>query len=521
MKDTLYTKDYETFTVGGITLKGSTTVKHALPGDIVEVDNGMVKKIIIRSTHTGLIGTLEVSSKSKYGYTSRSVPIYLFIPWNESYPPFYVGSSYKVINPGKNVIAKVDFESWNDLSNCPRGICREIIGVCGDVKAEEEALILHTHPVKWKGAYDLVPRVPLSQGGSHLSANTFHVDPAGCKDIDDAISIWMNGPVLECRIHIADVASLLSNNTALWTAERLGETLYVDGQIVSPMFPTDVQDACSLTPGMERSTLTLALSFNVPTKSIVKKWWIQQDIIVKKSYTYYTIMNTIDGDLLQMITSGITSRTVTDPHEWIAELMLFYNKEAAKILQQFGSGILRRHSEPDYELLSNLEKQSIAPVFLAFKAGEYCDATASDTSHWGIKENAYCHATSPIRRWVDCINQSILIKSLFIPEFVVPKYDIVAVNLKSNQTKMFERDLFFMKMLLENPSQKVKGSVITAGPQKAKVWVPEWNRCVSLYEFMDVGDKIQLSVYMNPSRRNWKRRLVLEVLDEIKIEDDC
>jgi hypothetical protein len=201
--------------------------------------------------------------------------------------------------------------------------------------------------------------------------------------------------------------------------------------------------------------------------------------------------------------------------------MLLYNKEAAKILQQFGSGILRRHSEPDYELLSNLEKQSIAPVFLAFKAGEYCDATASNTSHWGIKENAYCHATSPIRRWVDCINQSILIKSLFIPEFVVPKYDIVAVNLKSNQTKMFERDLFFMKMLLENPSQKVKGSVITAGPQKAKVWIPEWNRCVSLYEFMDVGDKIQLSVYMNPSRRNWKRRLVLEVVDEIKIEDEC
>jgi len=513
MRGIINTKDYETFTVDNIQFVGAASARHALPNDTVEFEDGCVTNIVLRANHTNLVGTLEISGKTKYGYTSRNVPIYLFIPWNEAYPPFYVGSSHT--DKSKNLIALIDFESWAANANCPRGNCKQIIGTCGTLEAEETGLKYHTHGVKWKRGLELMPRIPFLQGGAFLDTDTFHVDPEGCRDIDDAISIWVHNSYIEVRIHIADVASLLSNNSILWCAEWLGETLYKNGAIESPLFPKDVQEDCSLTPGSIKHTLTLAFTWCLERECIVKKWWLQQDIIVKKSYTYDTIEQSSWAALLKQIASGLAKREVTDSHEWIAELMLFYNKEAAKVVQGAQKGILRRHSEPDRELLTRLEQEGIAPSFLAFKAGEYCDSTDLNTTHWGLKESAYCHATSPIRRWVDCINQSIIIQTLFIPEFVVPPYVISSVNQRSRLIKAFERDLFFVKVLLSNTGKKVIGHVILAGPKKAKVWVPEWDRCVSIYEYLTAGATIEISVYMNPSNRNWKRRLILEVEEAV------
>lgn len=513
MKGILKTKDYETFSVVESQFVGAQKAATGLHGDFVEMnaDGNSISKVILRAQHKGLVGTLEIAGKTKYGFTSRNVPIYLFIPWNESYPPFYVGSSH--LDRTSNLIVIVDFESWISTANCPRGVLRRILGASGNLEAEETGLKFHTHPTMWTKNMDILPRVPFLQGGSFLDVDTFHVDPEGCVDIDDAISLWVNGPTIELRIHIADVASMLSNNPALWNAERLGETLYKNGAIVSPLFPKHVQEACSLLVGALRPTLTLAITWSTKSKSILKKWWIQQDIIVKKSYTYDTIINSSISPLLKRVVSGLAGRDVTDSHEWISELMLFYNKEAANIVFQSQTGILRRHSEPDLELLTSLEKEGINPKYLAYKAGTYCDSTATDTAHWGLKETIYCHASSPIRRWVDCINQGIIIKSLFIPEFIVPPYDIDSINTQQRYVKAFERDIFFMKMLLTSSTKRVAGNVILAGPQKAKVWIPEWNRCVSIYEYMEAGTSIEISVYVDVSKRNWKRRLILEVLE--------
>jgi exoribonuclease R len=514
MKGILKTKDYESFQVGEHTFSGAHRAGKALVGDYVEMadeSEGRVSKILLRASHSSIVGTLEIAGKTKYGYTSRNVPIYLFVPWNEAYPPFYVGSSHA--DKSINVIATVDFESWHSNANCPRGNLRKILGVSGNLEAEEAALKLYTHPVAWKKGLEIQPRIPFLQGGSILDTDTFHVDPEGCVDIDDAISVWPNGSTIELRIHIADVASLLSNNQALWTAERLGETLYKDGAIVSPLFPNYVQDACSLTPYNTRPTLTLGITWCTESKSMIKKWWIQQDIIVKDSYTYDTFYLCPKAPLLYNVVSGLVGRNVNDSHTLIEQLMLLYNKEAANVIYQARSGILRCHSQPDNELLANLEKGGISPLYLAYKAGSYCDSTASDTSHWGLKEAVYCHASSPIRRWVDCINQGTIIKSLFVPEIVVPPYNIDSINAQQRLVKSFERDLFFMKMLLASTTKRVEGHVILAGPQKAKIWVPEWNSCVSLYEYMNVGDHVELSVHMDVSKKNWKRRLILEVLE--------
>jgi exoribonuclease R len=510
IQGTLRTKDYKTFNLNGLVISGAKNVKGALVGDSVEIstESKTVNRIIKRTHHASIVGTLELASSSRYGFTSRGIPIYLFVPWNEAYPPFYVGSSYA--DRSTNVVALVDLEDWAVGANCPRGLCRRVIGKCGELSVEMEALIIHTHPVKWKGQLQLMAPIPFSQGGSYLDTRTFHIDPSGCRDIDDAISMWIHDSVVEVRIHIADVASLLASNPILWSSERLGETLYKDGAVVSGLFPTDVESSCSLLPGKQRKTLTLAFVWDMTTCAISNLRWLQQEIIVKESYTYETIVNSEWATLLKTVTSGLAGRDVSDPHEWVSELMLFYNKTAAAVLKRASKGILRRHSEPDQTLLTSLEMEGFAPKFLAFKAGEYVEATDPNTLHWGLQEAVYCHATSPIRRWVDCINQGTLINTLFVPEFVVPPFTIDLVNAQAKRVKAFERDNFFVQMLLSNPMKTVKGNVISNGT-KTKVWVPEWNRCVSLIEYIQVGSRLTLSVYANPTHRNWKRRLILEV----------
>ena len=509
--DILKTKDYETFYVGSKQIIGASKVSKALVGDTVEIVDDRVSNILERANHTHLVGTLEISGKTKYGYTSRNVPIYLFIPYNEAYPPFYVGSSHS--DRSVNLIAVVDFDSWPTEANCPRGVCRRILGACGNLEAEIDGLKRHTHSLRWKRIYELMPRTPFFQGGSSLlDKETFHVDPEGCVDIDDAITIWVNCKEIEVRIHIADVASLLTNNNFLWSASYIGETLYDDGRIVSPLFPVEVQQACSLSPEEVRPTLTLAFTWCLETQSVIRKRWIQQDIIVQHSHTYESIVETKWAQLLETVTSGLASKPITDPHDWIAELMIFYNKEAAKVIQGAHKGILRKHSAPDKELLSALELSGIEP-FLAYKAGAYCDSTDIDVSHWGLNSMAYCHATSPIRRWVDCINQAVLIQTLFIPEFSVPPYDIDLINAQSKLCKAYERDNFFLKMLLSKSKTTVSGQVVLAGPQKAKIWIPAWKRCVSIYEYRMPNETVKLSFYVNPSKRNWKRKIVLEILE--------
>ena len=506
----LRTKDYKTFSVNDVIINGAKNVSRALVGDCVEInsESKTVNRIIKRTYHASIVGTLELASSSRYGFTSRGIPIYLFVPWNEAYPPFYVGSSYA--ERSTHVVALVDLEDWAVGANCPRGLCRRVIGKCGDLSVEMEALVIHTHPVKWKGQLQLEPRIPFNEGGSYLDTRTFHIDPPGCRDIDDAISMWIHDSVVEVRIHIADVASLLASNPVLWSSERLGETLYKDGAVVSGLFPVDVESSCSLLPGKLRKTLTLAFVWDMSTSVVQNLRWLQQEIVVKESYTYETIVKSEWATLLKMVTSGLACRDVSDPHEWVSELMLFYNKTAAAVLKRASKGILRRHSEPDQTLLASLELEGLSPKFLAFKAGEYVEATDANTLHWGLQEAVYCHASSPIRRWVDCINQATLIRALFIPEIAVPPYTIYLINAQAKRVKAVERDNFFVQMLLSNPMQSVKGHVISNG-DKTKVWVPEWNRCVSLVQYIPAGSRITLSVYANPAHRNWKRRLILEV----------
>ncbi|MFL5892544.1 MAG: RNB domain-containing ribonuclease [Solirubrobacterales bacterium] len=86
---------------------------------------------------------------------------------------------------------------------------------------------------------------------------TFTVDPATARDFDDAVSTAPEGDGIRLWIHIADVSAHVRPGTRLDSeALRRGTSTYVPGS-VEPMLPRVLSDeACSLSPGVERLAVT-------------------------------------------------------------------------------------------------------------------------------------------------------------------------------------------------------------------------------------------------------------------------
>jgi len=470
----LETKDYIHFQAGDHVWEGSAN--KALPGDLVTCDGTVT--VVKRAKHR-LVGVLELASKVRYGITSHGHPMYRFTPWKESYPPFFVGCSAR--DTSCNVLAQIEFLTWD--STCPRGNLLQIIGKCGDLASEEAALLIHAD---WRKGLAINPDLVIPPTASEV-LEAFHIDPPGCKDVDDAISIIeSNG--LEIHIHIADVASWIHLNPELARALEGGQTLYRDGAAIRPMFPAALSEGLfSLLPGQERNVLSLVF-----TGDLTNHEWRRQRIRITESYTYETASASPKAAVLTAVTGS------SDPHEWIEKLMLLYNRTAALRLRELQKGILRRHSAPDMEKLKAYEACGF-PTTLASAAGEYCLATDADTRHWGLETAVYCHATSPIRRAADCYNQMLLMG-------YPVNFDVCdELNAIAKRAKAYERDLMFVRILLrwEGWGKEVDG---IAG--LGRVWIPSWGKLVK----GDFGTgPVRLSVFCDAEKRNWKRRMVLNL----------
>ncbi len=175
-----------------------------------------------------LIGVLELTSKYRYGFTSHGTPIYLFKPYDTTLPEYIVGSNTRDL--AKNQIALVDQgKDEPKLGSRPRANLIRLIGPVGDFEAEKTALLLHhsqNPKLKHKEIDDYddssldVHRITLSASEGWY---TYHVDPPGCRDIDDAIAY--NEETGETAITIADVSTYVRPNSDLdETAKSIGST---------------------------------------------------------------------------------------------------------------------------------------------------------------------------------------------------------------------------------------------------------------------------------------------------------
>jgi exoribonuclease R len=534
----LQTKDYSEFIIlsdGGEllhTFTGAKLANKCLAGDHVAWD-GKACQLELRDEHPLIVGTLELTNKSKYGLTSRGIPIYLFTPYNKSFPHFIVGCSEKDVS--KNKIGLIKFDEWATSSTFPRGQLQQVLGTSGDFEAEKQALIWQACPWKYpKGPYKPECKERITRTG--ISGFTFNIDPEGCKDVDDVLSfeevekgMWL------VTITISDVAAYVEDGGAVDIfASLIGQTLYDnEGNVLRPMLPKEYsEETCSLLPNKESFGISLQFEWN--GKKIYNKRWFESTFTNDKSYTYEEFQSS-DSPFkapLAAISSYLAKEDVTDSHKWIEYMMVFYNTEAGEMLKQSGMGILRRHSAPNLEKLELYKSHLPELEKLAYSSAEYCLAEELETRHFGLESDNYAHASSPIRRYADLVNQRVL--KLMIrnskERFIVPQamYDM---NYKVKLNKNFGRDVDFLKAISSGQTT-FTGVIIDKKAvedyMKIKIYIPLWKRTIStkykrVNENMvmsrdekrevDVTDfrEVEVKCAFNINSRNWKERIIINI----------
>jgi exoribonuclease R len=511
----LQTTNYKQFSLSeSITFTNPKQANRCLPDDEVDWihDLCVLQK---RATHRFIPGVLETNSKTIYGHSSRGTKLFLFHPHDRKYPPFRVGSASRDLNT--NQIGLIEFMDWDEFETLPRGNLLRILGPCGDLGAEREALRYeYSNPKLAKLLFDVqdddIRSRPLLKGF------TFNIDPDGCRDIDDVLSLRnVSESQWEFVITISDVAAhIVDGSEGDRHACQLGETLYQNSEAAVPMLPPALSEmAFSLRPQELHTGISLFCIWNTETGQLTVGEFQETQFKNNQTYTYETVSNATEFPLsiLKQIVAFLHGSPTEDSHEWVAEAMLLYNKQVALKLLEHKVGLLRAHEAPDAERLTQFTAIHPDLQYMAYTAAKYVP-TADHVIHAGLGSVPYCHASSPIRRYADLVNQRNL-KAILKGIPLEPTSPSIAEHLNGIQKQMraHERSLFFLEHVAQTPSGTVEGFVMSCTEDKTKVYIPSWKHVIRVDAgAYSIGQSMGLEYYVDLSKPHWDQRILFRVM---------
>jgi hypothetical protein len=238
--------------------------------------------------------------------------------------------------------------------------------------------------------------------------------------------------------------------------------------------------------------------------------WRTCQIVNKRTFTYESVLEDtgISNKLKELLgaavsysgNSGGSTYISEDPHRWIELAMITYNRAAAEVLSAKGAGILRRHRgilATEYQEIA--EKTGCREIaFLGYAAGEYAAAAACSgrseesegTVHAGLGLTRYCHASSPLRRYADLVNQRILVGGLGSDGN--PSGELVTwLNERGKEARTYEREAWYLAHLSAKELSREHGWVLgwtsvsnngndSCREARVHVYVPEWRRQIKV-----------------------------------------
>ena len=492
-------------------------VKKWLHGDIL---NPTTKDLQCRDIkkHKSIVGIIDFLNRIRIGMTPRGVPLYNFHPYDPAYPTMIVSSKLK---PDTNMVAIASLEHWNDKH--PRAGIQHIFGPVGNQDAETAALRMSISIPKSPLEPDEEDEIIENHTRHHSTQpwdNIFNIDPPGCEDVDDVMGWRRTNSATEFFIGIVDIAAWVPEESWLDKEAKLaGQTLYVDGKAVEPMFPAclSTKKASLRADGVKRPVI--ALVYLIQDGVVLQTEWRLLNVAVNTAYTYESVLeNPAISEVLPALLSIITDQPQSgDPHLWVEQAMILFNTKVAEVLKQRRKGILRRHAGTNnaaYTLLS--EKTGVRDLaFLGAAAGQYVHANTAVTEHAGLGLKTYCHASSPLRRYADVVNHRWLKHSVF--GFQEPYGITIAehLNHRAHLIKQFERLIWFLQHL--NPDGSItntQGIVITYNGETktAKVYIPIWKRTVraahTTAQVYEPGAQVTIRAFSNTKATSIYQRVV-------------
>jgi len=337
-----------------------------------------------------LVGLLSTSQQVKLGKTKSGKPIFLVSPLDKSLPKFWMTYGGKL--QGK-IVVLFKFKEIKDANLI--GELHSVIGLATNENLSK-ALIYH-YEINRKNN-ELTGEINSNEYKierkdlTHL--NIFSIDPKGCIDIDDALSIEKIDDYYKVGVHIAQPICWLTKDEIIEKSKVAFSTLYCESNI--ELWSKKIVEKSSLT--INEKKFAYSTFFTIKDNSILT---IESypSIIIPKINTCYEEIDFPDIQLLLNITQKIQNKFDIDSHELVSYWMIQTNNYIGKTFLNIP---IRVQKEKVLELDEINIDPEIKKVFNNLNQ-ESASYSYDDKFHSTLKINNYTHFTSPIRRIIDTI----------------------------------------------------------------------------------------------------------------------
>ena len=465
----------------------------ALDGDIVYY-NEIVLGIKKRSNEL-ICGILHLNKNQKYGFTKRNVPYYKFSSISHRFPNFIVPSKTKL---RKAIYCVIKLNKWETNNKHPIGQIEYIIGEIGNLDNEIDSLLYHTKLIPKKRKFIYHNPEPIKIDSDY---NTISIDPPNCKDIDDALHFRENNDITEIGIHIANVARHIN---ALDT--NYYSTIYLDNKQINMLDDQFTYDHCSLGNGVKKKALSLILKYK--NNKIIDHQF-KETIVINKSFTYQDVDLLIKNKKIANITnlfnfSQKLDKSIINSGKMIEYFMILYNKIMAKTLYNYDvKTILRTHKKNDNENNYNNQKLNNYLDKINQNAALY-QSNPENHKHEYLNLEFYTHGTSPIRRYVDIINQINIINLIEKkPIMYISNLDLIN-KFQKNLRKFYN---YYKKLKIIFDMKETKNYecfIINIENKKISVFIPD----------LDLEH-----TFIIISKKLWENNNIIETHNSIEIND--
>ena len=253
-------------------------------GEIGKKEEGEVIRILERANET-IVGTYE--SSKNFGFVIPDDPR---IAYDIFIPKAHVNGAKT------NQKVLVEITTWPEKRRNPEGKITEILGFVGEkgidiLSIMKQFKLPEEFPQKVKEEAERVEQTvskeEIEERVDLRELNTFTIDGADAKDLDDAVSIEkLDSGNYRLGVHIADVSHYVKERSPLdREAYKRGNSVYLIDRVV-PMLPKELSNGiCSLNPNVDR--LTLSVFMEIDKNGTVIDHEIVEGVISSKARLVY------------------------------------------------------------------------------------------------------------------------------------------------------------------------------------------------------------------------------------------
>lgn len=469
----------------------SNILKGFFNEDIVKYISTNNIELISRTLPTQIPGVIELYSKYKFKTNSRGVPSYIFIPLNKHYPKFLVNTKIKK-KYSENQLITIKFSKWDKNVSFPKGELVRILGNISNISSIELAYLyeLEIYPKKYKTKinisddYDEYVKY-VKNTRSLINVPIISIDPEGCKDIDDAFSLKTDDDIITIQVHISDVYTFLNYYNISDSIVNYS-SIYLKASVIH-MIPNELSTKyCSLLQKTVKPMITLVITINTKTNKTTYEFKNTYGKITK-NYNYENYPKYIKNyyPYLEKLYLNETKNNmkITDSHSFIELLMILYNFKFTQNLRKISKKVIYRGQKRNSKITETYKYDDLQ-TFLNLITSNSANYSLNNELHTSLNLNNYTHATSPIRRIVDLINQELYYKK----NTIFNKFTIDSINLHSKILKKFYRimnKIILANNLYINGSEKMRIYIYDIREEYIYIYIPKYKINISyrLYNY--------------------------------------